>query len=134
MPPIVAFLLFIFGFAACVVSAVTSPLWADRLIVTIMRRGHIYLFPMAIRLALSMETQGDEWELDDTRLQHPSIGVVWLVTDRLLQVQLKSTNQSKNVTWRPNWIERRIIRDAAEGLIDRRRVAQLDRSLPALPM
>jgi hypothetical protein len=46
---------------------------------------------------------------------------------------LKDTNQSVNVTWTPNWIESRIIHDAATGLIVRRRAVQLNRALPRLP-
>jgi hypothetical protein len=112
----------------------TMPLWFDRVIVFVMRRGQIYLFPTAIRLALSLETQEDEWQLDGDKQLHPSIGKVWLVSERMVRIELPNTNQSKNVVWEPGWIERRIIRDAATGLKTRRLAALLDRSLPHLPM
>ena len=126
---VVCFLLFLLFF---VIAFVTLPLWLDYLIVYVMRTCRIYLFPTAIRLALSLETQADEWMLDDDKLSHPHIGRVWLITSGRTLVRLPDTNQSRAQDWRPNWIEHRIIRNAANALIWQRRAEQLDRVLPRL--
>src|ERR1044072_1979155 len=98
---LVSFLAFVFCVGGVAIALIFLPLWLDRVIVFVMRTGRIYLFPTAIRLALSLETQEDEWQLDNDKLLHPSIGKVWLVTSRSLQVQLPDTNQSRGQVWRP---------------------------------
>jgi hypothetical protein len=127
------FLMIVSGSVLALFGMLSAPDWADQVIVGVMRSCRIYAYPLAIRLALSLETQPDEWTLDDTTLSHPTIGKVWLINKTTLRVVLIDTNQSRLQTWHPNWIERRIIRDAATGLIERRRLMQLNQALPRLP-
>lgn len=127
-------------FLLCVVAAclalVLVPLWLDRVIVFLMRALHIYIFPIAIRMAFSLESAPDEWHLDMDEVQHPIIGKIRfnLRDPWMIRVDLPDTNQACKQRWKPNFIERRIISNAVDGLVIARRMTNLDRTLPRLPL
>lgn len=110
----------------------TTPFWLDRVIVYVMRTCRIYAYPLAIRIAYSLETQEDDWALKDDELSHSTIGKI-VIRPSIIIMCLPDTNQSRDYSWVPSWIEQRIIRNAANALIVRRRSMQLDRVLPRLP-
>ena len=52
----------------------TAPLWVDRAIVWVLRTFHVFLFPNAIRLAVSLERDTAEWTFRKDQAEHPKIG------------------------------------------------------------
>jgi len=117
-----------------VVAIVTLPWWLDRTLVRMTWPIVAAIYPLSSRIAYSLVNKPDEWHLDDADASHPTIGKIRGGQDAFsIRVQLPDTNQSRNQTWRPNWIERRIIYDALSHLIGSRRKAKLDQTLPNLP-
>jgi hypothetical protein len=105
----------------------TVPFWADHAAVWMLRTFHIFLFPDAIRLAVSLERDTAEWEFGNYEVRHPKIGTVWIGHD-VLGIRVKIDEVTE---WRPNWIERRIIWQAVNLAINRRIHEHLHRTLPA---
>ena len=123
------------AFVALVALLVFAPFWLDRVVVFLMRTMRVYLFPIAIRIAYSLEREPEEWHLDVTELKHPTIGTIkFMNTAWDIRVDLPATNHMTGQRWKPSYIERRIICDAVNGLVRDRQMSLLDRTLPRLPM
>ena len=119
---------FVIWLASCGVIAalVTTPLWADRAIVAVMRNCRIYIYPTAIRIALSLQRSPEQWSLEHRGLKHPTIGTLeWIGGSITLTLPDRQA-------WKPSWIERRILAEAVEGWLRQRREAHLDPHLPTL--
>jgi hypothetical protein len=106
----------------------TSTYWFERLIVWMLRTFHIFAFPNAIRIAVSLERDGGEWELGNSYIKHPKIGLVRI--DGVHSVRLHLDDKQPALIWEPNFIERRIIWDAAQAWMAHRIDAHLSASLP----
>lgn len=93
---------------------------SDRAIVFVLRRfGIRRFFKTATQIAAIIETEPDRWQFEQYRATYKAIGTIDWFTD--LKVE---TSQG---TWKPNRIERRIIRNALDRTITakvRERVAQ----------
>ena len=116
MSPVEKFLLFVFCLATFVGSIATMPLWLDRAIVAAMRRLHIFAFPNAIRLAVSLERDAAQWTFSRYEAKHPTIGTIsYLTGPSGLHVEFPNGARVEYpgiqdmVRWDPNWIERRIL-------------------------
>ena len=84
----------------------------DSILVAFMRRFDIRLYPVAIAIAKSIMEHPDEWSFDKYHMIHPIIGSIWTANEAYgLHVE---TEVGK---WKPNMIERRIIRDAVDWRI-----------------
>jgi hypothetical protein len=104
-----------------------APFWIDRAVVWVLRTFHIFLFPYAIRLAVSVERDTAEWKFGKYEAEHPRIGTIWIGNEAYgLKVKLGCDTE-----WRPNWIERRIIWDAVDRALSRSIQRHLDKTLPA---
>jgi hypothetical protein len=121
----VIFLVLWLGSCAAVGVACSLPFWIDRVIVWLMRTLCIFLFPEAIRLAVSLERDTGEWTFATYCIKHPKIGAVkYPDSISILNVEIGE------MVWHPNWIERRIIYNACRAA-ERRHVNQhLHRTLP----
>jgi hypothetical protein len=129
MSPIVSFFVFMAGFGGTIVLIVTAPFWADRLVVWVLRSHSIIAFPEAIRMAVSLERDTAEWRFTKHEAEHQQIGAAWIANGAGgIHVDVKLGNDT--LEWKPNWIERRVIYDAA--MLARARVIreQLDKVLP----
>jgi hypothetical protein len=93
---------------------------SDRVIVCILRTFRLRrIYETATRIATIVETEPDEWRFEQYRATYKAIGTIDWFTD--LKVV---TSQG---TWKPDRIERRIIRNALDRTIKakvRERVAQ----------
>jgi len=125
------FLVFWLLFCGGVMAIALAPFWFDRTVVAVMRHGHIYAYPMAIHTALSLQRHPDQWTLDYRSLRHPTIGTLDWLGGKVEAPFITLTLPDKQ-TWKPNWIERRIIADAVEDFLRARRNAHLDQLLPRL--
>jgi hypothetical protein len=106
-----------------------APAWVDRSTVWAMRSLHVLAFPDAIRLAVSLERDVAEWRFSNRQAEHQQIGDVWIANGPFgTHVDVKLGNDK--ITWKPNFIERRIIYDAALHARARTIHAQLDKVLP----
>ena len=86
---------------------------------------------MAIRIALSLQQHPEQWTPDCRSLRHATIGRLdWL--GGKVEAPFITVTLPDEQTWKPNWIERRIIADAIEDWLGQRRNAHLDRHLPRL--
>jgi hypothetical protein len=95
-----------------VIAAVgTGSFWLDRVAVVVLRCSGLgpALFPTAVGLAVLIVTHPEQWSSDKYHLRHPDIGSVWIRNGAYgLHVETAMGE------WRPNWIERRIIRQAVD--------------------
>jgi hypothetical protein len=104
-----------------------APFWVDRAIVWAMRTCRIYAFPEAIRLAVSLERDAAQWQTDTHKWTHPIIGRLYYPdTVGILHLKIGDTA----VEWKPNWIERRIICNAARQVVRRDIHRHLNKTLP----
>ena len=88
-----------------------QPFWIDRLVVILLRRLGLgmALFPTAVGIAVSIITHPEQWSSDGDHLIHPDIGTIWIANAaRGIHVDTEMGR------WEPNWIERRIIREAVD--------------------
>jgi hypothetical protein len=88
-----------------------QPFWIDRLVVILLRRLGLgmALFPTAVGIAVSIITHPEQWSSDGNRLIHPDIGRIW-IANKAWGIHV-DTEMGR---WEPNWIERRIIREAVD--------------------
>jgi hypothetical protein len=120
----------VFVIIALVFGALASgSFWFERVVVWALRTFHIFAFPNAIRIAVSLERDGAEWELGTSYLKHPKIGSIRMGSVHSVCVHLDGKQPS--LIWEPNFIERRIIWDAVQAWMAHRIDAHLDRTLPA---
>lgn len=84
----------------------------DRVIVFLMRRMNMHVFPTAIRIAMLITEHPEQWTASPHRLLHPQIGSIW-TANGAYGLYLE-TEFGK---WEPNKIERRIIREAVDWRI-----------------
>jgi len=124
---------FMLWLLSCAVLAaiVTVPFWFDRAVVAMMRHCHIYAYPMAIRIALSLQQHLEQWTPDYRSLRHATIGTLDWIGGKVEAPFITLTTPDKP-SWKPNWIERRIIADAVMDFLAVRRNAYLDQHLPRL--
>jgi hypothetical protein len=95
-----------------VIAAVcTVPLWLDRVAVFVLRCSGLgpALFPTAVGLAVSIITHPEQWSSDRYHLTHPDIGSIW-IANATYGLHLETAIGE----WRPNFIERRIVRQAVD--------------------
>jgi hypothetical protein len=95
-----------------VIAAVcTVPLWLDRAAVVVLRCSGLgpALFPTAVGLAVSIVSHPEQWSSDKYHLTHPDIGSIW-IGNGAYGLHLETAMGE----WRPNFIERRIIRQAVD--------------------
>jgi len=94
----------------------------DRIIVALMRCFNIIIFPTAISIAMLILEHPEQWSHDQYRMSHPDIGSIWIANESYgLKVETAFGD------WIPNFIERRIIRDAVDWRINqyiKRRITQ----------
>ena len=84
----------------------------DRIVVALMRRFNIFLYPTAINIAMLIEQHPEQWSSDRHRLSHPNVGAIWIANGAYaLRVETAFGD------WMPNAIERRIIRNAVDWRI-----------------
>jgi hypothetical protein len=117
MSDFIAVMLVISASAASVAMLVTTPFWADRVAVFILRLSGLgpALYPTAVGIAVSIVTQPEQWAFEGKyRLNHPDIGSVW-IGNAAYGLHLETAFGE----WRPNVIERRIIREAVDWRINR---------------
>jgi hypothetical protein len=112
MSDLVAFLIVFSAICATVglIAAVcTAPFWLDRVAVVVLRCSGLgpALFPTAVGLAVLIVNHPEQWSSDKYYLRHPDIGSIWIRNGAYgLHVETAMGE------WRPNFIERRIIRQA----------------------
>lgn len=86
----------------------------DRIAVILLRRLGIRLYPTAIGIALLIVNHPEQWSFDRHRMTHPDLGSIWIANDAYgLKVETAMGD------WKPNLIERRIIREAVDWRIGR---------------
>jgi hypothetical protein len=86
----------------------------DRIAVILLRRLGIPLYPTAIGIALLIVNHPEQWSFDRHRMTHPDLGSIWIANDAYgLKVETAMGD------WKPNLIERRIIREAVDWRIGR---------------
>jgi hypothetical protein len=98
----------------------------DYVAVWLMRTFNIYVFPEAIRIAVSLERNTSEWTFGRDGIEHPRIGELRTGGRLYLLIDFRTGQR-----WDPNWIERRIILDAIEHVTARRAHEHLERTLPS---
>jgi hypothetical protein len=103
---------FVAGVGATVALLFVVPLHFDRIVVILLRRLRIPLYPTAIGIAVAIVNQPEQWSSDGYKLSHPDIGSIW-IANGAFGIKL-DTNMGK---WSPNYIERRIIREAVDWRI-----------------
>lgn len=84
----------------------------DRIIVAFIRRLRIPVYPEAVGIALLIYQRPQEWILRTEEMAHEKIGCI--TTDRGVNGIIVYTAFGR---WRPNVIERRIIREAVDWRI-----------------
>jgi hypothetical protein len=123
-----SFVLFMTGVGALVCLGM-SPFWADRPIVWLMRTFNVFIYPEAIRLAVSLEGDTAGWRFTQRQAEHQQIGAIWIGNGVFgVHVDVKLGNDT--IEWRPGWLERRIIHDAERQARARTIHEQLDKVLP----
>ena len=85
----------------------------DRIIVSLMRRFNIHIYPTAISIAVLLTEHPEQWSSDKHYMSHPDIGSIW-TANAAYGLRIETAFG----TWKPNAIERRIIRDAVDWRID----------------
>lgn len=111
-----------------IVALATVPFWFDRAIVWVLRTFRIFAFPDAIRIAVSLERDTDEWEFTANYANHPQIGSISIGYVGSVCVHL---DKQSTLIWQPNFIERRIIYDAIQRVEQRRIHTHFAKVLPA---
>jgi len=85
------------------------PMYWDHVVVWFLRTARIYAFPVAINIAMSIEHHPEQWNSDGYRLSHPIVGSIWTGNEAYgLHIETPFGD------WKPNKIERRIIRNAVD--------------------
>jgi hypothetical protein len=88
-----------------------SPFWVDRPIVWLMRQFNVFLYPDAIRLAVSLERDTSSWRFTQHQAENQQIGAIWISNGAFgVHVDIKLGNDT--IEWRPGWIEQQIIYSA----------------------
>jgi hypothetical protein len=84
-------------------------LHGDRVVVSLMRRLGIHAFPLAINIAMLIMQHPEQWSSDPHRMSHPKVGSIWIANETYgIKIDTPFGH------WKPNVIERRIIRDAVD--------------------
>jgi hypothetical protein len=99
--------------AAAVGSVIAIGANFDRVAVFLLRRLNLPLFPTAISMAMLIIQRPEQWSFDHYRMSHPDIGSIWIANGAYgLHVETAIGD------WKPNFIERRIIREAVDWRIE----------------
>src|SRR5690349_5121824 len=86
----------------------------DRIAVWVIRGFQLPLYPTAVGIAILVVERPEQWSSDPYHLSHPDIGSIWIANAAYgLHIE---TDIGK---WEPNFIERRIIREAVDWRIGR---------------
>jgi hypothetical protein len=86
----------------------------DRIAVAVIRSMHLPVCQTAVGIAILIVEHPEQWSCDQHRLSHRDIGSIWIANAAYgLHVD---TAMGK---WTPNFIERRIIREAVDWRIGR---------------
>jgi hypothetical protein len=115
----------IIAFAVLALALVAALAHLDYVAVWLMRTFNIYVFPEAIRIAVSLERNTNEWTFGSNGIEHPRIRELRTGGRLYLLIDMRTGQR-----WDPNWIERRIILDAIEHVTARRAREHLERTLP----
>jgi hypothetical protein len=119
-------LLMIASLTALLIAVATILVHLDYVIVRLMRHFHIFLYPDAIKLAMSLESDPAWQTYTAHSVVHPTIGrIEFHDCPSLLHLGI-----NQHIDWKPNWIERRIIADSAQVMVRRMIREHLDRILP----
>lgn len=86
----------------------------DRIAVFVIRRANIPVFRVAVGIAIMIVEHPEQWSFDKYHMWHPDIGSIW--TGNGAYGVYVETEMGK---WQPNFIERRIIREAVDWRISR---------------
>jgi hypothetical protein len=107
---------FLFLWCATAVALFASPFWYDRVAVIIVRCSGLgpALYPTAVGIAMSIYNHPEQWSSDGYTMSHPEIGSIYI---GLHAWALEVTTEMGK--WKPNFIERRIIREAVDWRIGR---------------
>jgi hypothetical protein len=97
------------GLLGCIILAIVK---FDRIAASLMRWFNIRLFPTAVRIAILIFEHPEQWSSDGHHLSHKVIGSIW-ISNAAYGLEVKTDMG----TWKPNFIERRIIRDAVDWRI-----------------
>jgi hypothetical protein len=101
---------------AAVAAICTMSLWFDRVAVIVLRRLGLgmMLFPTAVGIAVSITSHPEQWSSDGYQIAHSDIGRIW-IGNAAYGIRVETAFGK----WQPNWIERRIIREAVDWRIGR---------------
>jgi hypothetical protein len=84
----------------------------DRVVVTFLRYTGLHLYPTAINIAMLIIEHPTQWTHDKYYMRHPVVGGIWICNEAYgLHIETEFGD------WKPNVIERRIIRDAVDWRI-----------------
>jgi hypothetical protein len=100
----------------------------DRIVVRLLRCSGMPVYPLAVSIAVLIYKHPEQWTCRTHEMLHPKVGSVW-TSNKAYGLHVDSDFGR----WDPNWIERRIIRDAVDWRIRtfvRNRITQAMR-LPA---
>lgn len=111
---VLIFLLCVFLIVSAIATIVFAARNLDRLIVGIIRRANIPVFSVAVGIAMLIVEHPEQWSFDRHRMSHPDIGSIWIANEAY-GLRLETAMGD----WKPNFIERRIIREAVDWRIAR---------------
>jgi hypothetical protein len=114
MKDLLIFLVLCIACVAAVAALCTTPLWIDCLVVILLRRLGLgmMLFPTAVGIAVSITCHPEQWSSDGYHINHPDIGRIW-IGNAAYGIRVETAFGK----WQPNFIERRIIREAVDWRI-----------------
>jgi hypothetical protein len=102
-----AFLWFVFCLFCGIGSVLIFSFNAKRIVVALVVRSDLPLFPLARSIAAMIYQHPDQWSATEYRLMHPKLGGIWTCNGvSHLHVETEFGR------WDPCWIERQIIFDA----------------------
>ena len=84
----------------------------DRLIVNVIALTNAPVYPLARAVASLIYTRPDEWTLGTHEMSHDKVGRIWTANKAY-----GITVETRAGKWNPTWLERRIIRNAADWRI-----------------
>jgi hypothetical protein len=96
--------------AAGIIAAILA--FRDRIVVALMQRFGLHLFPESVGIALLIYKHPEQWTCTKYEMRHPKVGAIW-VANKAYGLEITA----EFGRWTPNKIERRIIRDAVDWRI-----------------
>jgi hypothetical protein len=112
MSPVAEFLVVLVSLAGSTGGTIALVYNADRIIVAVLRRTGLPVYPLAVSIAVLIFEHPEQWSGTEHTMSHPKVGSIW-ISNGVSFTRIKSEFGE----WKPNWIERRIIRDAVDWRI-----------------